>query len=107
MFSQPRQCERGSAPRVAFVQGRAGGDEILKHNGVAHRRSDAQRSDAGGGCVRVGADLNAKGLNSGVTPLLMAAGGGHILTARALIAAGAGMNQRPDRVSMPPARRRM
>jgi ankyrin repeat protein len=43
--------------------------------------------------IRAGADVNAAGLNTGVTPLMMAAGGAHLLTVRALIDAGADVNQ--------------
>jgi ankyrin repeat protein len=49
--------------------------------------------------IRAGAEVNARGLKSGVTPLMMAVGGSHIATARALIDGGANVNVEADGVT--------
>jgi ankyrin repeat protein len=51
-----------------------------------------EKIDAVKALIRAGADVNAGGLKSGVTPLLLAAGSGHVNTVRALLGAGADVN---------------
>jgi ankyrin repeat protein len=51
-----------------------------------------EKTDVVKALIQAGADVNAGGLNGGVTPLLLAAGYGHVHTVRALLGAGAEVN---------------